>query len=124
MARIGPKKPLFLQIGDDIKRGGKKWGARQLQNGAEVLIYPGQHDSRVRRDRFQLLDQRANHGGDQSRPHAMAHDVAEKETGACVRKSQDIKKVAAHLAGRTVTMTELKPAFARRDSLGKRWILL
>jgi hypothetical protein len=52
----------------------------------------------------------------------MPHHVANANAGGVVRKSRDVKEIAAHHAGRHITMTELyaRLSFAR---IGwKTWI--
>ena len=74
------------------------------------MIDPAQELAGVMCDAGQFFDQSPLDRGNQCSAHSMAHDIANENTGFCVRERQDVKKIPAYCASWQIFRLKLQRA--------------
>ena len=83
------------EIDDEMARRGEDNLARLLQKRGEIAVQLREECARFGAARDRLADERANHRGDGTGAHAVAHHVADENADCGIRERQDVGGVAA-----------------------------
>ena len=124
MAGVGEAHDAGFPVGHEVKRGGKHRRAGVFKDVAQIGVQFAQKHSGIVRERFEFLDERANHGGDEAGAHAVAGDIANEHADLRFRKRRHAEEIAADGFRRMIAVRELKRALFRRNVLRKRRVLL
>src|ERR1043166_3212321 len=95
-----------------------------LENRVQVAVKLSHELTRIRRDEFKLLDQRANHRRNERRLNAVAGDVANKHASFGLGKRRDAEEISADRSGGEIPVSKLKGALSPETLARKNRILL
>lgn len=111
----GPADLERLRVEHQINRRGIHRLVVLPQDHVEVVIQSLQQFAGMAGFRLHFLDQRAQHGGDHGRPHAVAHHVADKNARRPVGNPPHVEKIAGDPPRRQVTMMKPHSGRGRRE---------